>query len=501
MGNLYYAIAFLLCLLIFNRLFRHRSRNLPPSPPSIPVIGHLYLIKAPLHLALDSLLSQYGPILYLKLGSRSMLVVSSPSLVEECFTKNDVVLANRPRSMAGDYFTYNYTALAWAPYGYLWRVLRRLTVIELFSSNSLQKSSFIREEETRTLVRQLYKVSTNGNKSIDLSFCFSVLSFNIMMRVVAGKQCVKEEEGLTEVGKNSLEEMKGIFFSTLLMNMCDFFPVLRVFGYKGIEKSMIVLQKKRDEFLQGLIDEFIKENKTSFPKEETQKKTLIETLLLLQESEPEFYSIDVIRSIILTMFVAGTETSSVTMECAISLLLDNPHALQKARSEIDKQVGHKRSINDSDLTKLPYLRCIINETLRLYPPAPLLLPHCSSEHCTIGGFKIPPNTTLVVNAWAMHRDPKVWEEPNEFKPERFEGDEGFKFAAFGIGRRACPGANLAIRMISLALGALIQCFEWERVGTEEVDMAERVGLNMPKAKPLEVLCKPRASMIDLLSKM
>lgn len=198
------------------------------------------------------------------------------------------------------------------------------------------------------------------------------------------------------------------------------------------------------------------------------------------------------------MFVAGTETSSVTMEWAMSLLLDNPQALQKARSEIDKQVGHKRLINDSDLTKLPYLHCLINETHRLYPPAPLLLPHYSSEHCIIGGFKIPPKTTLVVNAWAMHRDPKVWEEPNEFKPERFEGDEGFKFAVFGIGRRACPGANMAIRTISLALGSLIQCFEFDQV---ETDATHDYRGTLRKLKPLKAMCRPRPNSVQLLAQI
>ena len=145
------------------------------------------------------------------------------------------------------------------------------------------------------------------------------------------------------------------------------------------------------------------------------------------------------------MFIAGTETTATTMEWVMSLLLNHPKVLQKVKAEIDSQVGCERLINDLDLAKLPYLRCVINETFRLYPTVPLLLPQCSSADCTVGGFHIPRGTILLVNAWSMHRDPKLWEEPTKFKPERFEeinGErEGFKFIPFGIGRRAWPYAS------------------------------------------------------------
>ena len=107
------------------------------------------------------------------------------------------------------------------------------------------------------------------------------------------------------------------------------------------------------------------------------------------------------------MFIAGTETTATTMEWVMSLLLNHPEVLQKVKAEIDRQVGCERLINDLDLAKLPYLHCVINETLRLYPTAPLLLPHCSSADCIVGGFHIPQGTILLVNAWSMHRDPKL----------------------------------------------------------------------------------------------
>jgi cytochrome P450 len=200
------------------------------------------------------------------------------------------------------------------------------------------------------------------------------------------------------------------------------------------------------------------------------------------------------------VFIAGTDTTATTMESAMSLLLNHPEALQKVKAEIDNQVGHGRLLNELDLPNLPYLRCVINETLRLYPVAPLLLPHFSSKDCTLGGFQIPGGTILLVNAWGIQRDPKLWEEPARFKPERFEGFNGesdkFKFIPFGTGRRACPGAVMGMRIMSLALGSLIQCFDWERVGKEMVDMNA-----LSKAKPLEAVCSPRQSMASVLSQL
>ena len=202
------------------------------------------------------------------------------------------------------------------------------------------------------------------------------------------------------------------------------------------------------------------------------------------------------------LLLAGTDTSAVTLEWAITNLLNHPNILKKARDEIDSQIGEEKLIKESDVSKLHYLQSIISETLRLYPAAPLLVPHMSSADCTIGGYDVPNGTMLLVNAWAILRDPKVWDDATSFKPERFENGEveAHKLMPFGMGRRTCPGADLAQRTVSLTLGSLIQSFEWERVTTKEVDINEGSGITMPKAMPLEAMCKARPIMHKLLSK-
>lgn len=191
--------------------------------------------------------------------------------------------------------------------------------------------------------------------------------------------------------------------------------------------------------------------------------------------------------------MAGTETSAIALEWAMSNLLNNPEVLEKARIELDTLIGEECLMKEEDVSKLQYLQNIISETLRLHPPAPMLLPHFSYEDCTVGGYDVPGNTMLMVNAWAIHRDPELWVDPTSFKPERFEDGptDILKLMPFGLGRRACPGAAMAQKTLNLTLGSLIQCFEWERIGDEEVDMTEGRGTLVPKAIPLEAKCKPR----------
>ncbi|XP_015963895.2 isoflavone 3'-hydroxylase-like [Arachis duranensis] len=183
----------------------------------------------------------------------------------------------------------------------------------------------------------------------------------------------------------------------------------------------------------------------------------------------------------------------LTMPGTVAVLRTCPVRIKKARKEIDTQIGQDRIVDESDITntRLPYLQNIVNETFRLHPAAPLLVPHYSSEDCTLEGYKVPQNTIVLVNAWAIHRDPKVWsDDSTQFKPERFEKEgEANNLLTFGMGRRACPGANLAQRTVTLTLGLLIQCFQWKRITSQKIDMTEDKGLTMPKKIPLETMCR------------
>lgn len=194
--------------------------------------------------------------------------------------------------------TFNYTAYFWAPYGQLWRSLRRLTVMELLSSNSLQKTSNIRDEEVVNFTRSLFKFCNGRSRNVDLTNWICTFSFNLVNKIVAGTHLVSEEDAGMEKGIAMIHRLKGIFFVDIpVLNMCDFLPFLRWIGYKGMEKKMNLVHNQRNEFLDNLLEEF-RQKKVNVGNR-VKQNTLIETLLSLQESEPEFYTEDVIKSIML----------------------------------------------------------------------------------------------------------------------------------------------------------------------------------------------------------
>ncbi|KAD4585625.1 hypothetical protein E3N88_23226 [Mikania micrantha] len=495
-----YIFILILSSYLFTTLFRRRPANFPPTIfPSIPIIGHLYLLKPPLYRTLAKISAKHGPILHLQLGFRHVIVISSPSAAEECLTKNDIVFANRPKMLFGKIIGGNYTSLLWSPYGDHWRNLRRIASIEILSIHRLNEFHHIRVDENKLLIGKL----RSNSSPVIVKSLFSEVMLNIMMRMISGKSYFGTDDRKTvEEGKRFQEIVDETTVLAGASNVSDYLPVLSWLGAKSLEKKLMALQEKRDVFFQGLIEQLRKSRGTELA---NGRKTMIELLLSLQESEPEYYTDAMIRSFVMVLLAAGSGTSAGTMEWAMSLLVNHPHILKKAQAEIDRVIGNNRLVDESDITNLPYLRCIINETLRLYPPAPLLIPHESSEDCVIMGYNIPRGTMLLVNQWAIHCDPKLWNEPKRFKPERFEGLEGtrdgYKFMPFGSGRRSCPGEGLAVRSLVMTLGSVIQCFDWKRVSDDMVDMKEVPGITMPKAVPSVARCKPRPEMTNLLSEL
>ncbi|PIN17125.1 Cytochrome P450 CYP2 subfamily [Handroanthus impetiginosus] len=469
----YTSLSLLFIFLILKHLTKKRY-NLPPSPtPALPILGHLHLLKPPLHRTLRRFSQKHGPIFSLKLG--------------ECFTTNDIVFSNRPRTLANEHIGYNHSTMAGVSYGHQWRSLRRLGAQEVFSPVRLNAFSQIREEEMRRTLRTLI---TSGNEytKVELRPKLFELIFNVIMRLLAGKKYPENKE----LGEKFREMVTEVLAHAQSSNPEDFLPFLQWIDYRGLKKKFSDLGKKLDDFYQNMLEEHRREK----------RNTIIGHLLSLQESDPEFYTDQTIKGFVTirNIIVGGTDTSVVTLEWAMSILLNHPDALQKAKLELDSQIGHHRLVEEQDLPRLHYLRNIIFETFRMFPAGPLLLPHESSADCKVGGYDIPSRTMLLVNVWAIQRDPEVWEDPICFKPERFEGKEAEaqKLMPFGMGGRVCPGSSLAHRMVGLALASLIQCFEWKRIGLEEVDLIEGDALTMPKLKPLEAMYRPRGLMLKVL---
>ncbi|KAL3514401.1 hypothetical protein ACH5RR_027118 [Cinchona calisaya] len=505
METLYIFYFFVLSLVLHKltkRILR-KLQNLPPSPfPAPPFLGHLYLLKKPFHKSLAKLSSKYGPVLSLRLGCVPVILVASPLAAEECLAKNDIIFANRPNFLNGKYFGYNYTSLPWSSYGEHWRNLRRISSLEVLSSHKLHMLLDIRADEVRLMIRRLFRAD---DQMADMrSACFE-LTFNIMTRMITGKRYYGENVENSEEARFFHEITSETSKLNPKANVLDFLPFMRWFGLRDVEEKMRDLQERRDKFMQNVIDEHRSTNVVAPSNEK--KKTMIGVLLALHEKEPEYYTEELIKNLMLVLLQAGSDTTASTMEWALAYLLDNPDILKKAQAEIDQQVGQDRFISESDLPQLPYLRCIINETTRMQPATPLLMPHKSSEDCIVGGYQIPRGTVLFVNVWGIQHNPRYWHNPEKFMPERFESflggkeDFNFKFLPFGSGRRGCPGNNLAIHVLGLALGSLIQCFNWGTKDGKKMDMSEALGVPVHKFQPLVAKCCPRPNMLQLLSQI
>ena len=197
------------------------------------------------------------------------------------------------------------------------------------------------------------------------------------------------------------------------------------------------------------------------------------------------------------LILASTDTTATTLTWALGLLLNNREAIKKAQQELDEQIGRERQVKESDTKKLVYLQAILKETLRLYPGFPL--PHESAQDCIVGGYYIPAGTRLLVNAAKLHRDPKVWSDPCEFRPERFltthqnfdVRGQNFEFIPFGSGRRMCPGISFALQIMQLTLATLLHGFEIKTLSDQPIDMKVADGFTNLKALPLDVLLTPR----------
>ena len=200
------------------------------------------------------------------------------------------------------------------------------------------------------------------------------------------------------------------------------------------------------------------------------------------------------------MIVAGSDTTAISVEWGMAELVKNPRVQQKAQEELDRVIGFERVMTEADFSNLPYLQCVAKEALRLHPPTPLMLPHRANATVKVGGYDIPKGSNVHVNVWAVARDPAMWKNPTEFRPERFLEEDvdmkgtDFRLLPFGAGRRVCPGAQLAINLVTSMLGHLLHHFVWtppEGVKAEEIDLSENPGLVTYMRTPLQAIASPR----------
>ncbi|XVF49799.1 hypothetical protein PTKIN_Ptkin04bG0044700 [Pterospermum kingtungense] len=489
-NNPYFASLILIfSLTIWLKLAKGKKRlKLPPSPPKLPIIGNIHQLGKLPHRSVQKLSRKYGSLMLLYLGKNPTLVVSSAEAVKEIVKNHDIDFSNRQRNTAANILFYGCTDLGFAPYGEYWRQVRKIGAQELFSPRRVHSFQHVRGEEVELLINKICQASLKG-ECINLTETLMTVSNNVISRCVLSQKFV-EEDGCSKFG----ELVRRL--TRLLMGFCvgDMFPYLRWLDVlTGLIPSLKAVSGEFDTFF----DQIIEEHRALQSHDEfSNRKDFVSIFLELQKNG--WLEMDLtrenIKAILLDMFVAGTDTTSTTTDWLMAELLRHPNIMKKAQEEVRNVVGEKSKIDLDDIDKLEYLKCILKETLRLHP-AGAFVPRETSANLKLGAYDIPSNIPVMINIWAIHRDPNLWEKPDEFIPERFENStidfngQDFQYIPFGIGRRSCPGLLFAAVSIQYMIANLLHWFDWKLPAGEtaqDVDMSEVFGLNINRKFPLRV---------------
>ncbi|XP_047328532.1 cytochrome P450 CYP82D47-like [Impatiens glandulifera] len=497
---------------------QHRL-NKPPEPSGAwPVLGHLLLFRGPklFHLALSDMADKYGPIFSIRLGLHQSVVVSNWELAKELSTTHDLAVASRPQLLAGKHLGYNYALLGLSPYGSYWREIRKFAMLELLSMRRLNLLGHIRVFETKASIQQLYKLwaDKGGIDNLNLTTGFGTagvmvemrqwiadLTINVMFRMIYGKRYSGGGVDMDEARKcqRILQKMMHLIGLNVVGDMI---PWLRWLDIGGHEKAMKETSKEYDNLLEEWLEEHHARRRGQNGSDKGDCDFMDVMISMLKDAEIEGYDANTInKSTCLNMNLGGVDTTATMLTWTLSLLINHPHALMKIEEELDIHVGKGRLVEESDIPNLVYLQAVIKESLRLYPPAPLASPREVTRDCVVGGYHVAAGTRLFLNVWKLHRDPKIWSEPLEFRPERFMTTHrnidirglNFELIPFGSGRRVCPGINFGMQMGHLVLASLLQSFQLSNPNNELVDMTAVEGLTISKATPLEVIITPKLS--------
>ncbi|KAI3821099.1 hypothetical protein L1987_08656 [Smallanthus sonchifolius] len=505
-------VASILCFLIFRCLepIRNGVNKPPEAAGSWPIVGHLHLLagsQVP-HKLLGSMADKFGSIFTIKVGVHRVLVVSSSDMAKECLTTNDRVFASRPKAMATELMGYNYANFGLAPYGAYWRQIRRIIVLELSSHHRLQMLADIRVSEVKSSITDIYRTWERNKGSsetviVDMKQWFGNIIVNMVVRMMFGNHFAPGEENRDQFQKavKRFVELLGVLAPS------DAIPWFRWLDLGGYEKKMKKTAKEMDAVINGWLEDHKKKMNSASPLQvdESRDQPVFMAALFArvkEEVKEDLYGFgadEIVKATCLAIYAAGSDTTPVTITWALSLLVNNPLVLKNVQEELEIHVGRDRNVEESDIKNLVYLQAIIKETMRLYPAAPLSVPHESTEDCIVGGYTVPKGTRLWVNIWKIHHDPQIWTDPFEFQPERFltshkEIDvkgRHFELMPFGSGRRICLGSSFALEAVQLILASIIHGFEFQKPSNEQIDMTESPGLNNHKASPLDLLVSPR----------
>ncbi|KAK9933251.1 hypothetical protein M0R45_020452 [Rubus argutus] len=486
-----------LLLLLLKKPMNKPQKHFPPSPPKLPIIGNLHqFTKSGLstHQNLWQLSQKYGPLMLLHLGRIPTLIISSAEAAKQALKDNDLHCSSRPASSGSRRLTYNCLDIAYSPFGEYWRGIRKICAHELFSVKRVQSYRSIREEEVVKMINSISDHFGSSSSSVNLTEKLFAFMAGITFRVFFGTsfQGSYFEHDRFHRMIHDMEVMLSAF------SAADFFPSgigSTIDRISGKHKEFDRVSGEIDRFLQQVIDDHLKPGRTQQDHED-----IVDVLLKIVKEQSGFGDAQLghnnIKAILLDLFLGGIDTGSITMVWAMAELATKPRVMKKAQEEVRNCIGNRGKVTETDTEQLYYLKIIIKETLRLHPPGPLLLPRETTSHFKVLGYDIDPKTMVLINDWAISRDPEFWKDPEEFIPERFHDScvdfkgQHYEYLPFGAGRRICPGMYMATTTMELGLANLLYCFDWkvpDGMKEEDINMEETTGHTISLKDPLKLV--------------
>nr|XP_027124154.1 probable (S)-N-methylcoclaurine 3'-hydroxylase isozyme 2 [Coffea arabica] len=474
---LFYSLIFLSPILVF--LFAQRNSRLPPGPFAWPVIGNLFDLEwKSAHISLAKLAQSYGPIMSLRFGARLAIVASSPEAAREVLKTHDRDLSGRYVPQILNRIPQIHTSIMGlaTDCNERWRFLRSTSHMGLFSAKALESCSRIRLEKAKEM---LHFLGSKEGEVVNIADILFATTANTLTNAMLSQDIVESWNNIGEVKRKS-RKMLGI----VILSLADLYPAIGGLDFWIKQKAV-----EANQIYRAVWGDIVSKRRGG---RQDSNQDILDVLIESSFDDYQIYNF-------LSELFPSSEAVSSVVEWAMIELTRNQEASSKLRDEIMTKDIEGTALSEKRLTKLPYLQACIKETLRLHPPDPILVPRCALQTCQIMNYRIPKNSLMIVNAYALGRDEKTWEDAQNFKPERFLGRNfdvkgpHYELLPFGGGRRMCPGQHWALTEIQLLLGSLVYAFDWlvpPGTDPESLDMSEKlIAITLKREKPLLLIPK------------
>ncbi|PWA63585.1 cytochrome P450 [Artemisia annua] len=465
--------------------YKHKSSI--PGPKGFPLVGSMHLMSGLAHHKIAAVANSFGAkrLLAFSLGETRMIVTCNPSVAKDIL--NSSAFADRPIKESAYSLMFN-RAIGFAPYGVYWRTLRRISATHLFCPKQIKVS----ESQRRVVADQMIGMFQSSGSNVCVRDVLKRASLSNMMWSVFGR---KYKVDSNDFESAELRELVDEGYELLgLLNWTDHLPWLIDFDPQGIRSRCSKLVPRVNRFVKRIIDQH--------RAQPAQLNGDFTDVLLSLEGSDKLSESDMI-AVLWEMIFRGTDTVAVLIEWILARLVLHVDTQLNIQHELDRVVGRSRAVTESDVTSLAYLQAVVKEVLRLHPPGPLLSwARLAITDTIVDGHAVPAGTTAMVNMWAITRDPQIWSDPLEFRPERFMSEaEGLmdmsvmgsdlRLAPFGSGRRSCPGKALGLTTVTFWVASLLHEFELGRNDGCDVDLSEVLKMSCEMANPLKVAFRPR----------